>query len=82
MAFTLVFYYIPDDHDDQATPNAYVLQKNIADITQADIEAEFPLAKGKDASRLYHFRFKFSHQGDPIWIDLTDKKVKVPKFEN
>ena len=41
---TLVFYYIPEDHDELGTPNAYAIPKNVNDITLQDIEELFPLS--------------------------------------
>lgn len=54
-AFTLVFYYLPEDKDDLAMPNAYAIPKNLTDITLADIESLFPL-EGE-----FHFRFKYKY---------------------
>ena len=39
--FTLVFYYIPEDKDELTMPNAFAVQKEITDITLADIETLF-----------------------------------------
>ena len=32
-AFTLVFYYLPEDKDNLEMPNAYAIPKNLNDIT-------------------------------------------------
>ena len=37
-AFTLVFYYVPEDKDELTMPNAYAIPKAVNDITLADIE--------------------------------------------
>ena len=41
--FTLIYYYIPEDHDELSMPNAYAIPKSIDDITLSDIEKLFPL---------------------------------------
>ena len=63
-AFTLVFYYIPEDFDELATPNAYAIPKNIKDITLADVEKLFPLNKPgfrENDDSEFHFRFKYKY---------------------
>ena len=32
-AFTLVFYFIPEDFDELSTPNSYAIPKNVNEIT-------------------------------------------------
>ncbi|CDW78285.1 UNKNOWN [Stylonychia lemnae] len=74
--FTLVFYYVPEDKDDLAVPNAYAIPKNVTDITLADIEKHFPLEGD------FHFRFKYKYNNQSVWLDLNNKQCKVPKVEN
>ena len=82
-AFTLVFYFIPEDFDELSTPNAYAIPKNINEITLQDIEKLFPLTSKTKSSEdcEFHFRFKYKYNGQSVWLDLNNKKVKVPKFD-
>lgn len=41
-----------------------------------DIEASFPL-QGE-----YIFRFKYKYNGSTVWMDLSNKKCRVPKVDN
>lgn len=75
----MVYYYVPEDMDDLAMPNAFAIPKNVSDITLADIESLFPLEGGGEA---YHFRFKYKYNGQSVWLDLSNKACKVPKVEN
>jgi hypothetical protein len=50
---TLVFYYIPEDKDELAIPNAFGIPKAVDEICLSDIEKHFPL-EGQ-----YIFRFKY-----------------------
>ena len=77
--FTLVYYYVPEDMDDLAMPNAFAIPKNVADIALADIESLFPLEGGGEA---YYFRFKYKYSGNSVWLDLSNKSCKVPKVDN
>jgi len=89
--FTLVFYYIPEDLDELAMPNAYAVPKNINDITLMDIEKLFPLSQdqvkrrgqqaAEDEEGPFHFRFKYKYNGVSVWLDLNNKRVKVPKCD-
>jgi hypothetical protein len=56
-------------------PNAYAVPKNQDDITLIDIEKLFPL----DGD--FHFRFKYKYNGQSVWLDLNNKKCKVPKCD-
>jgi hypothetical protein len=73
---TLVFYYIPEDKDDLAYPNAFGVPKAIENITLVDIEQAFPL------SGEFIFRFKYKVGGQSVWLDLNNKKCLVPKCDN
>ena len=73
-AFTLIFYVIPEDLDDLQIPNAFAVPKNISEITLDDVESFFPL-EGK-----FQFRFQYQHEDSVVWLDLNNKKVKVPQF--
>ena len=75
-AFTLVFYHIPEDFDDPKVPNAFAVQKAIDDITLTDIENYFPLPGD------FIFRFKYKYNNATVWMDLTNKKCRVPKVDD
>ena len=57
-------------------PNAFILKRPQAEITLANIEKEFPL-QGELV-----FRFKYNHSGTTVWLDLSNKKCPVPKYDN
>ena len=61
MSECLVLYHIPSDRDDPDTPNAFVINKNIEQVTLQDVHDSFPLP-GE-----YHFRVK---HGNNFWLDL------------
>ena len=72
-----------------ATPNAYAIPKALGEITLADIEKHFPLmqyepksAQMKAEDFPFHFRFKFKYNNSSVWLDMNNRKIKVPKFDN
>ena len=73
--FTLVFYYVPEDKDELNMPNAFAVQKDLNDITLADIEQLFPL----DGD--FFFRFKYKYNNQSVWLDLNNRNCKVPKCD-
>ena len=79
--FTLVYYYIPEDLDELGTPNAYAIPKNAAEITLQDVESLFPLNVARGSGDHFHFRFKYKYNSQSVWLDLNNKKVKVPKCD-
>lgn len=74
--FSLVYYYIPEDFDDPQMPNAFAIQKNLDEITLTDIEKQFPL----DGE--FIFRFKYKYNSSTVWMDLSNRKCRVPKVDN
>ena len=72
-AFTLIYYYVPEDGDDQEILNGFAVPKS-ADVTLGDIRANFPL-EGQ-----YHFRFKHLYQKVTVWMDINNDTCKVPVF--
>jgi len=72
-AFTLIFYYVPEDGDDQDILNGFAVPKS-SDITLGDVRASFPL-EGQ-----YHFRFKHMYQKVAVWMDINNDSCKVPVF--
>ena len=75
-SFTLVFYVIPEDLDDLQFPNAFAIPKAMGDITLSDIESFFPL-EGQ-----FQFRFQYQYTDAVVWLDLNNKKVKVPQYND
>ena len=68
---TLVMYWIPEDHDDLETPNAFAIPKALKDITLVDIREHFPLSvMGREDKLNFHFSFKFKYNNGPVWFDL------------
>ena len=59
---TLVLYHIPSDLDDFNCPNAFIIPKQLQDISLNDLHEYFPLP-GE-----YRFRVK---NGD-FWLDLRE----------
>ena len=72
--FCLVMYFIPEDKDDQKILNAFAIPKYQGEVTLSDIEEMFPL-EGE-----YIFRFKYSHEGEVVFLDITNKTAKVPLY--
>jgi hypothetical protein len=73
---SLIYYYIPEDREDQEKLNAFVIYKDIESIKIADVKENFPLP-GQ-----YYFRFKFKFDNKNVWIDFNNEEAKLPKFEN
>jgi hypothetical protein len=71
--FTLIYYYVPEDGDDQDILNGFAVPKS-SDITLGDVRASFPL-EGQ-----YHFRFKHMYQKVAVWMDINNDTCKVPVF--
>ena len=72
----MIFYWVPEDKDELATPNAFVIRKSLNDVTLKMIEKEFPMEGD------FLFRFKYSHSGSTVWLDLANKNCPVPKYDN
>lgn len=70
--FTLIHYYVPEDLDDIDIPNAFGIKKAIKELTVNDIRASFPL----DGE--YHFRFKYKHGSEYVWMDIPRLDAKPP----
>lgn len=74
--FSLVYYHIPEDFDDQESPNAFGIPKATDEIRLSDVKENFPL------QGTYHFRFKYLYNKLPVWMDLNNDQAKVPQFQN
>ncbi len=70
--FTLISYYVPEDKDDIEILNAFGIKKAAEDLRLSDISSGFPL-EGQ-----YHFRFKYRHGTDFVWLDLVNPNCKLP----
>ena len=70
--FTLVYYYIPEDKDDISILNAFGIKKPLHDLRVSDIQSSFPL-EGQ-----YHFRFKYKHGPEYVWMDVLKPDAKPP----
>lgn len=73
--FALVYYFVPEDCDELKMPNAFAVNRQLEDVNLADIESCFPL-EGE-----FIFRFKYKVNGNSVWLDLTNRKCKVPKTD-
>lgn len=73
---TVIYYYIPEDREDQDKLNAFVISKDIDAIKIDDITENFPLP-GQ-----YYYRFKFKFQNKNVWIDFNNPDAILPRFEN
>ena len=71
----MVFYYVPEDGDVLSSPNAFIIRRALNEVTLEMIEQQFPM----DGD--YFFRFKYSHSGQTVWLDLSNKKCPVPKYD-
>jgi hypothetical protein len=73
---SLIYYFVPEDKEDQEKLNAFILYKDIESIRLNDIAENFPLP-GQ-----YSFRFKFKFDNKNVWIDFNNEDTKLPRFEN
>ena len=56
-------------------PNAFIVNKEQDEITLNDIKAGFPL-EGE-----FFYRFKYRYNNASVWLDLSNHKCPVPKFD-
>ncbi|GBG28488.1 Hypothetical Protein FCC1311_047112 [Hondaea fermentalgiana] len=75
MSSTSVYYFVPEDGDDEAHPNFFSLSKPAAKVRAADVRAAFPLPGA------YHLRFKKAFKNTYVWLDVVDDGQIVPRFE-
>lgn len=73
---TLVYYHVPEDKDDAECPNVFGVPYNKSNLRLSHIYEAFPL-KGT-----YLFRFKYSCEGQVVWLDLPDIDAKLPTFKD
>lgn len=73
--YTLVHYFIPEDHEDEKILNTFCVPKPQSKLLLSDVQMCFPL-KGE-----YVFRFKTKYKKEVIYIDIIEKKEVLPDFE-
>ena len=73
---TLVYYHVPEDRDDPLCPNVFGVAQAKTAIKLPHIHQSFPL-KGA-----YLFRFKYSHDGNPVWLDLPEIESRIPLYKD
>ena len=73
---TSIYYHVPEDKDNPDEPNLFTVPVQKNSIRLQHIYQYFPL-KGT-----YIFRFKFSHDGFVVWLDLADSEMKLPTFKD
>lgn len=73
---SLIYYYVPEDKEDQEKLNAFIIYKEIDSLRLNDITENFPLP-GQ-----YLFRFKFKFDNKNVWIDFNNEDAKLPRFDN
>ena len=66
---------MPEDKDELSTPNAFLIQSELNSITLEMIEKQFPLSGD------FFFRFKYQHAGANVWLDLSNRRCPVPKYD-
>ncbi len=73
---SLIYYFVPEDKEDQEKLNAFIVYKDIESLKLNDIKENFPLP-GE-----YYFRFKFKFDNKNVWIDFNNEDAKLPRFDN
>ena len=76
MDHSLVYYYVPEDYDDQEVLNAFGVNKGVNEVTLKDIRDNFPMEGN------YHFRFKCTVSKIPVWLDVPNERERVPHFNS
>ena len=56
-------------------PNAFIINKELDQITLNDVKSGFPM-EGE-----FFFRFKYRYNSASVWLDLSNHKCPVPKFD-
>ena len=72
---TFIYYFIPEDNENENKMNIFIIYKNYKDIRLQDIKDNFPLP-GK-----YYFRFKFEFMEKSVWIDFNNPVGALPKYD-
>ena len=72
---TFVYYFIPEDNENENKMNVFIIYKSFKDVKIQDIKENFPLP-GE-----YHFRFKFEFMEKSVWIDFNNPTGALPKYD-
>ena len=72
---TFIYYFIPEDNENENKMNIFIICKNYQDIRLQDIKDNFPLP-GK-----YYFRFKFEFMEKSVWVDFNKPDGGLPKYD-
>lgn len=72
-----VYYFCPEDGDDEAHPNVYALPAN-AEVDLGLIQRTFPLAEHQGET--FVFRFKFPFKKRYVWLDLSSPDEPLPLY--
>ena len=64
--YSLVYYFVPEDHEDESLLNNFGIPKPQKQLLLVDIQQCFPL-KGE-----YIFRFKSKFKKETIFIDIIE----------
>ena len=67
----VILYFVPEDGDEEQYPNYF----ECASDKLGDIKKSFPIPGA------YHFRFKTAFKNTFVWMDVTNDKDRVPKFQ-
>lgn len=73
---TKIYYIIPEDGDDEAHPNVFIVPLPQNQVKVKDVKKSFPLKQHH-----YHFRFKRQLQNKFIWLDVVDDFATPPNYE-
>ncbi|MCQ2817140.1 MAG: hypothetical protein MJ252_07735 [archaeon] len=72
---TFIYYFIPEDREDESKMNVFMIYKPYKEVRITDIKENFPVP-GE-----YYFRFKFDYNGKNVWIDFNNANSQLPQFE-
>ena len=72
---TFVYYFVPEDKEDQEKLNVFVIYKPYDNVRLNDIKENFPL------TGQYYFRFKYEFMKKNVWIDFNNPDGKLPQYD-
>uniref|UniRef100_A0A7S2RG08 DIX domain-containing protein n=1 Tax=Mucochytrium quahogii TaxID=96639 RepID=A0A7S2RG08_9STRA len=75
MSRTAIYYFVPEDGDEEDHPNVFTISRPSSKVRLGDVKKTFPLP-GR-----YHFRFKKAFKNTFVWLDILDDYDVVPRFE-
>mmetsp|Transcript_23599 Transcript_23599/g.72596 ORF Transcript_23599/g.72596 Transcript_23599/m.72596 type:complete len:370 (+) Transcript_23599:67-1176(+) len=72
-----IYYVVPEDGDDEAHPNYFVLPgPSGLEVKLNDVKHFFPLGAAN-----FHFRFLQAVGSMKAWVDVSEDTMAVPRFE-